>query len=152
MRNKDDWKTKKQKPNLYKDTRDARYPASMEPHEDPHSSENIEEVERRFDELDKRLFDKNEAAAHEESEILERKHTMTTTATTHEESEILERQHTTTAAAATNDEAEIVEQHHAPRATAMRRRQHSQTERHEQHTAVTAAQAQVKDISKKVKQ
>ena len=47
---------------------------------------------RRYDELEKRLTGKREAAAHEESEILER-------------------QHTTTTAAAANDEAEILEQH-----------------------------------------
>ena len=52
----------------------------MEPREDPDSSENIQEVERRYDELEKRSIGKHEAAAREESEILERKHTMTTTA------------------------------------------------------------------------
>ena len=61
--------------------RNARYRASMEPREDPDSPENLQEVERRYDELEKRLTGKHEAAAHEESEILDRKHTMTTTVT-----------------------------------------------------------------------
>ena len=80
--------SKKQKQNLYKDARYARYPASIDPREDPDSSENIRGKSNKDDELEKRLTGKHDAAAHEESEILERKHTMTPTA------------------AATNDEAD----------------------------------------------
>ena len=76
-----------------------------------------------------------EAAARQESEILDRQHTMTTTAATHEEAEILE-QHTMTTAAAANDETEILEQKHAATAAGIT---NEETEILEQSTAVTAA-------------
>ena len=53
----------------------------------------------------------HEAATHEESKMLQRKHTTTTTAAAHEESEILERQHTTKTAATIEDGVEVLEQH-----------------------------------------
>ena len=40
----------------------------MKPHGDPGSSEKFQEIERRYDELEKRLTGKHEAAAQEESE------------------------------------------------------------------------------------
>ena len=51
--------------------------------------------ERRYDELEKRLTGKHEAAAREEPETSERKHTMTTAVAPNDEVEILE-QHTMT--------------------------------------------------------
>ena len=71
----------------------------MEPREDPDSSEKLQEIDRIYDELEKRFIGTHEAAAHEESEILERQHTMTTAAATHEESETLESTRRTATAA-----------------------------------------------------
>ena len=146
---------KKQEQNLFRNTRYARYSTSRKPREDPDSSEKLQEIERRYVELGKRFTGKHEATAHDESEILERQHTMKTAAATHEESEILERQHTTTTSAAANDEAEILGQQHATRATAAAKhvavrlgQKHAATagaianegaEMLEQHTAVTVA-------------
>ena len=58
----------------------------------------IQEIERRYDELAKRFIGKHEAAAHAESDILEKQQT-TTAAATNKDGEILEQQHTTTTAA-----------------------------------------------------
>ena len=125
----------------------------MEPREDPDSSVNLQEAERRYDELEKRLIGKHEAATHEESKILERWHTMTTTAATHEESEILVRQHTTTTVAGTDDEAEILEQHTMTTTAAAKdvttaAITNEETEILEQPTAVTAARKEETSDSK----
>ena len=93
----------------------------MEPREDPEPSEKMHEIERRYDELEERLTGKHEVAAHEESEILGRKHPMASAAATHEESEILE-QHTMKTAAAANDETEN-ERHQQEDQTGKQRRQ-----------------------------
>ena len=146
----------------------------MEPREDTDSSENLQEVERRYDELD-RLTGKHEATAHEQSEILERKHTMTAAAT-YDEAETLEQQHATRETAAATHVAEIFEQKHAATTAAIT---NEETEILEQPMGVTATRkeetvdgkdqelsalterpknmdrkgkAQVRDISNKIKQ
>ena len=92
---------RKQKHNLCKDTGYARYLAAVVPREDPESSEKLQEVERRHDELEKRLTGKHEAAAHEEGEILELQHTTTTAAAAHDVAEILGKKHAATTTAIT---------------------------------------------------
>ena len=72
-RKKGGLENKKQKHNLYKDARHSRYLESVQSREDPDSSENLQEVERRSDELEKTFTGKHEAAP-DESEIHERKH------------------------------------------------------------------------------
>ena len=96
----------------------------MEPRADPDSSENLKEVERRYDEREKRLIGKHDVAAHEESEVLERRqqltmkqkifeqHTMKT-ADADDETGIFEQQHLTRATVAAKDAAEVLEQKHA---------------------------------------
>ena len=74
------------------------------------NSANQHEDEQRYEELEKRLHGEQEAAAHEESEILKRKHATTTMAAAQEESETPDPQRTTMAAETANDDAEILEQ------------------------------------------
>ena len=66
----------------------------------PNSSANLQEVEQRYDELEKRSTDEHEVAAHEESELHGREHATTTTAATTNDSVKILEQHTMTTAAA----------------------------------------------------
>ena len=51
----------------------------MEISEDHESTERIHEIERRYDEREKRFPVKHEAAANAKAEVTERQHTTTTT-------------------------------------------------------------------------
>ena len=93
-----------QKQHLYKNTRYMRRSTSMESRKDPDSSETHKEIERRYDELEKKFIGKHEAAAHKESELLERQHTLTTAAATYVAG-IPEQKYSATTVAIANEEA-----------------------------------------------
>ena len=100
-------------------------------------------VEQRYGELEKRLTGEHEAAAHEESEILERKDATTTTAA-HEESEIPDRQYTTTTAATNNDGEEILEQYTMTLAAAAKEESQIRVRKHKKTTtAATKGEVEI---------
>ena len=101
--------SRRQKQNPCQDT---RYTMQLWSHAmSPSHQQNHQEVEQRYDGLEKRLIGERQVAAHEESEIRERQHATMTAAAAEEESRILERQHTKTTTAATEGEEAILEQH-----------------------------------------
>ena len=137
VKRKVDWITKIGT-TIFTNIQDARDNQHQWKHAKIQSQRKIHEIERRYEELEKRVTGKHEAAATEEVEIPERQHTTTTAAQRAELTGEAEQQHATKTAA--HWEATIDTKDRELFALTEKRKNMDRKEK-----------SQVKDISKKIK-